>query len=197
MMLYLASASPRRSQLLNQLAVPHQQFSVDIDETPHPGEEPSAYVHRLAQAKAEAGLAYCREQAWHGPVLGADTAVVCAGQIFGKPRDVDDAQRMLRQLSGQRHQVMSGIALAHCEHPTHVRVQISQVRFCPLDEARIAAYIASGEPFGKAGGYAIQGRAAAFIEHLEGSYSGVMGLPLFETAQLLASLDNTESRQKR
>ncbi len=181
--LYLASASPRRRELLLQLGVIHQQFGMDLDETRLSGEQPAAYVARLAKAKAEAG--------WRSlgtlpprPVLGADTAVVVGDAILGKPRDRDHGLAMLAQLSGRWHSVLSAVALVE-EERRGLRVQESRVRFRRLDDAERIAYWDSGEPLDKAGGYAIQGRAAAFVAELQGSYSGVMGLPLYETAELL------------
>jgi len=183
-MIYLASLSPRRRELLEQVRVPYRQIRVEIDETPFSDESPQDYVCRLALGKARAGrlmveLPY--------PILGADTIVVCQGQIFGKPVDREDAKQMLKTLSKNSHQVMSAVALVT---PTQeaVNLNVSTVYFRHLTEAEIAAYIATGEPLDKAGSYAIQGVASIFIERLEGSYSGVMGLPLFETAKLLAGV---------
>ncbi|MGD8741950.1 MAG: Maf family protein [Granulosicoccaceae bacterium] len=180
--LNLASRSPRRRELLEQIGVDYVMVHVDVDETPRARETPEVFAERLALEKARAGLAVRAGNAW--PVLGADTIVVCDGQILGKPTDRADAQRMLGMLSGREHDVMSAVALADGQRD-RVRLSCSRVRFRPLQAAEIAAYCASGEPDDKAGAYAIQGRAAAFIERLEGSYSGVMGLPLFETAALL------------
>jgi septum formation protein len=180
----LASASPRRQELLRQIGVEHFVAVADLDESVLPGESPAAYVQRLALAKARAVAA--RADSRGLPVLGADTAVVVGGVIFGKPADAEDARRMLTSLAGCDHQVLSAVALVAGARE-NLRLSESRVRFAALRSADIEAYIASGEPFGKAGGYAIQGRAAAFIAHLEGSYSGVMGLPLFETASLLAT----------
>ncbi len=188
MSLILASASPRRRQLLAQLGLDCRVYHADLDENPLPGETPAAYVQRLAAAKAQAvATALCAEPPL--PVLGADTAVVCAGQIFGKPADAAHASAMLSQLAGASHQVMTAVAL-WLPTPEGGTLQqalsLSQVTFRPLNPAEIAAYVASGEPLDKAGAYAVQGLAAAFISQLSGSYSGVMGLPLYETAQLLA-----------
>jgi septum formation protein len=180
-MLHLASQSPRRRQLLQQLGVVFDVLDVDVPEQRATGETPLAYVSRVARDKAAAGASSA------GPddvVLGADTEVVLADEVFGKPRDAADAAAMLRRLSGHTHAVISAVwALGSGREESAVCV--SQVRFATLDENEIAVYVATGEPFGKAGAYAIQGRGAALIEHLEGSYSGVMGLPLFETARLL------------
>ncbi|RCS31088.1 septum formation inhibitor Maf [Rhodanobacter denitrificans] len=182
-MLHLASQSPRRRQLLEQLGVDFAVLDVDVPEQRAPGESPRDYVSRVARDKARAGLA-ALAHAGDALVLGADTEVVLDDEVFGKPRDAADAVAMLRRLSGRTHAVISAVWLVgaggeQCE------VCESQVRFATLDEPAIAAYVASGEPFGKAGAYAIQGRGAAMLAHLDGSYSGVMGLPLFETARLL------------
>jgi len=182
-MLYLASQSPRRRELLRQLGVEYRALDVDVPETRAPGEPPEEYVSRVALEKAQAGLALL-ESAEEAVVLGSDTEVVLDGEVFGKPADAGQARAMLQRLSGRTHTVVSAVWAASAAH-TGQEVSISKVRFAPLEEAAIAAYVATGEPFGKAGGYAIQGRGAALVEHLEGSYSGVMGLPLFETARLL------------
>jgi septum formation protein len=181
--IYLASASPRRRELLRQIGVVYRLLRIEIDETPLAGESPDDYVVRLALAKAQAGCAALgRRQP--APVLGADTAVVVDDAILGKPRDREEGLAMLARLSGREHQVLSAVALAT---PTRnaVKVQESGVRFRRLTLAECAAYWDSGEPRDKAGSYGIQGQAAAFIADLRGSYSGVMGLPLFETAELL------------
>jgi septum formation protein len=192
-MLYLASQSPRRRQLLEQIGVDFSVLDVDVPEQRMRGESPQDYVSRVARDKARAGLASLdhanqsqanQNQASDAIVLGADTEVVLDDEVFGKPRDADAAAAMLRRLSGRTHAVISVVWLASaaCEE---CAVCISQVRFAPLDESIVATYVATGEPFGKAGAYAIQGRGAALVEHLQGSYSGVMGLPVFETARLL------------
>lgn len=181
--LYLASSSPRRRELLRQIGVAYRLLPVVVDETPLPGEKPDAYVARLALAKAQAGRqAMGRRKPL--PVLGADTAVVADGVILGKPQDRNDGLAMLARLSGREHCVLSAVALATATGEA-VKVQESRVRFRALTASECAAYWGGGEPSDKAGGYGIQGRAAAFIAHLQGSYSGVMGLPLFETAELL------------
>lgn len=181
--IYLASTSPRRRELLAQLGIGFVPLDVTVDETPLPDEHPAAYVSRLALAKARAGWQVpARRHDW--PVLGADTTVVVDGTLLGKPRDRADGLAMLARLSGRSHQVLSAVALVQGAHEA-VRQQVSTVRFRTLDSAECQAYWATGEPADKAGGYAIQGRAAAFIADLQGSYSGVMGLPLFETAELL------------
>ncbi len=185
--LYLASASPRRRELLRQIGVAYRRLPVEVDETPLPGEFPSDYVARLALAKARTGWRTLGRRAPR-PVLGADTAVVVDAAILGKPRDRDEGLAMLTRLSGREHQVLSAVALATGAREA-VKVQESRVRFRQLAAAERAAYWNSGEPLDKAGGYAIQGRAAAFITELRGSYSGVMGLPLFETAELLREFD--------
>jgi len=180
---YLASASPRRRELLRQIGVAYRRLAVAVDETPQPAEMPEDYVARLALLKARTGCA-ALGQSKLVPVLGADTAVVVDGVILGKPRDRHEGLVMLALLSGREHQVFSAVALATSTRDA-VKVQESRVRFRDLAPAERAAYWDSGEPRDKAGGYAIQGRAAAFIVELHGSYSGVMGLPLFETAELL------------
>jgi len=187
---YLASTSPRRRELLAQAGYLPTLLRLAperaVDETPIPGEPPLVYVKRLAQQKALAGV---EELAATGgtdaPVLGADTTVALAGEIFGKPVDADDAIAILARLSGREHQVLTAVALAAGDR-VDLRISVSRVRFARLADAQIRAYAASGEPMDKAGAYGIQGRAACFVEHLDGSYTGVMGLPLFETADLLA-----------
>jgi septum formation protein len=182
--LCLASASPRRSALLAQIGVPHRVVAAQIDESVHTGESPQAYVERLAAGKAAAIAAEPRSS--HGlPVLGADTSVILGERIFGKPQSPDDAIEMLLALGGRTHEVLSAVALCDARG-LHTRVSRTHVTMRPLAEREIRDYWASGEPRDKAGGYAIQGLAAVFIEHIDGSYSGVMGLPLFETAALLA-----------
>ncbi|AHL76736.1 septum formation protein Maf [Stutzerimonas stutzeri] len=180
--LFLASASPRRRELLTQIGVPFSLLTVSIDETPSAAELPDAYVQRLAREKALAGLSLIDDDS--ACVLGADTTVVLDQQLLGKPADKADALAMLQALSGREHQVMTAVALAN-RSGCVVRLVTSRVRFRPirLDEAE--AYWASGEPRDKAGSYAIQGWGAIFVSALEGSYSAVVGLPLCETAQLL------------
>jgi septum formation protein len=182
-MLYLASQSPRRSALLEQLGIDFGLLDVTVPEQRQLGEPPEDYVSRVAREKAGAGLLRVLA-APNAIVLGADTEVVLDEIVYGKPVDADDARRMLRELSGRSHRVISVAWLVSAGREEHA-VSISEVRFSALSEADIAAYVATGECFGKAGAYAIQGRAAAFIEHLSGSYSGVMGLPLCETSRLL------------
>jgi len=182
--IYLASQSPRRRELLEQIGVAYETLLVDVPEHPHDDEAPEVYVLRLALEKARAGHAQLGDGDTH-PVLGSDTAVVANGEILGKPKDGEDAVATLIQLAGDRHQVMTAVAMVGADGEEHTRLSVSNVLFRPisLDEAR--AYWSSGEPADKAGGYAIQGRGAVFVERIEGSYSGVMGLPLFETADLL------------
>lgn len=180
--LFLASASPRRRELLAQIGVPFSLVSVSVDETPSPTESPEAYVERVARDKALAGLVSLGGR--DGCVLGADTSVVLDQHILGKPADRADGLAMLAALSGRTHRVMTAVALASrsaCE----VRVVISEVTFRTIDEAEAERYWDSGEPADKAGGYAIQGWGAVFVSQLLGSYSAVVGLPLCETAQLI------------
>jgi septum formation protein len=180
--IYLASQSPRRRELLQQIGVPHTVVNVDVSEQPHAGESAQEFAVRVALDKARAG--------WHAtpgrerrPVLGADTVVVAGDDILGKPRDRDAALSMLRLLSGRTHEVTTAIALVADREA--VRISTSSVTFRTVSETECAAYWETGEPADKAGAYAVQGLAAIFISRIEGSYSGVMGLPLFETAQLL------------
>jgi septum formation protein len=182
-LIYLASASPRRSALLQQIGIAHEIHPVAIDETPAPGELARDYVQRLARRKAEV----LWEQLPHAarrPVLGADTAVVVDEQILGKPGDASEHAAMLQQLSARTHEVLTAVALRY-DKGTAVRLSVSRVAVRALQLEEIAAYWRSGEPADKAGGYAIQGLGALFIEHMSGSYSGVVGLPLYETAELL------------
>ena len=181
-LLTLASVSPRRRELLGQIGVAYLVSAADIDETVRPGEAPADYVVRMACAKARA----VHERDTRPPVLAADTIVVIDGLILGKPRDQADGMAMLGRLSGRTHQVLTAVALATAGGIA-LRVSTSEVRLRALTPAECAAYWESGEPRDKAGGYAIQGRGALFIEHLSGSFSGVMGLPLYETGQLLAA----------
>jgi septum formation protein len=182
----LASASPRRSALLRQIFMPHEIRIANIDESRLAGESPADYVTRLSRAKAE--------RIWNRlngddvrPVLGADTTVALGDEIFSKPRDRDDGIAMLQRLSGVTHQVYTAVALCHAATTTH-RLSVSQVSFKPLSLEECAIYWNSGEPADKAGGYAVQGLAASFITNINGSYSGVMGLPLAETSELLSSI---------
>lgn len=181
--IYLASASPRRRELLEQIGVTYQLLDVAVPETPHPAEPAEVFVQRLALAKARAGIK-CLDQHDIHPVMGADTSVVVDGEIMGKPRNEDDAKNMLLRLAGRSHQVMSAVALIS-ENKKAVKLNISNVTFRELSMQEIQAYWNSGECQDKAGAYAIQGQAAIFIKELQGSYSGVMGLPLFEAALIL------------
>jgi septum formation protein len=176
----LASASPRRQELLNQINIGHRVQIIDIDETPLQNELPANYVQRLAAKKATVCVQKFNPKL---PVLAADTAVVLNDKIMGKPKNKNDAFAMLRELSGKTHHVFTAIALFGREQ--HIALSISEVTFKSLSDAEIDAYWQTGEPCDKAGSYAIQGIASIFIERINGSFSGVMGLPLFETAQLL------------
>ena len=181
--IYLASGSPRRRELLQQIGVSFRVIDANLDETAIQGESPLAYVSRLAQAKAMAGWERSRDSGG-APVLAADTAVVLDGRILGKPAGMNDAIAMLLQLSGRGHEVLTAVALRTAAG-IEVKVSHSMVTFRPIDSSEASAYWETGEPTDKAGAYAIQGYAAIFISDLKGSYSGVMGLPLFETAALL------------
>jgi septum formation protein len=183
-LIFLASASPRRSELLRQIGVAHEVRPVDVDEAVRPGEAPSAYVLRLAEAKAAALWARL-EAGERRPVLAADTTVALEGEIFGKPADPAGARAMLSRLAGRTHEVHTAVALRHFGGAA-ARVSTSSVSVRPLAPEELEWYSRSGEPADKAGGYAVQGRAAIFIRHIAGSYSGVMGLPLCETWELLA-----------
>ncbi len=185
--LYLASGSPRRRELLTQIGIPFTVVSASIDETPLPNEQAGAYVERLARGKAAAGLALLAASGAAEPlaVLGADTAVVLDGRILGKPVDRDDALAMLAALSGREHEVLTAVAITDGQRTESLCI-ISRVSFNTISEQRAKAYWASGEPCDKAGAYAIQGLGAVFVQGLQGSYSGVVGLPVAETAELLA-----------
>jgi len=183
-MLYLASKSPRRRELLGRLGLPFGVLDLDIPEQRAPGEPAEDYVRRVAREKAGAGL--LKVVATPGAlVLGADTEVILDDEVFGKPADAEDAARMLRRLSGRTHRVVSAVTLMSNQREVQA-VSVSEVSFAALSEAQIAAYVATGEADGKAGAYGIQGRAEVFVTRLDGSFSGVMGLPLHETAALLA-----------
>lgn len=191
-LIYLASASPRRSELLRQIGIAHEVRAVSVDESVDPGEAPVEYVLRLAEAKARA----LWEQLPAGerlPVLAADTTVALEGEIFGKPADHAEAAAMLSRLSGRTHQVHTAVALRHARGGA-ARVTSSSVSLREVSPAEIDWYCGTGEPMDKAGGYAVQGRAAVFIRHLSGSYSGVMGLPLFETWELLSQVPGLMAR---
>ncbi len=189
--IYLASRSPRRRELLNQLGVAFEELlgqelhGADVDETPHAGEAPEAYVVRVARAKAELGWRQVASRALAPlPVLAADTTVVLDREILGKPADAGHALQMLGRLSAHAHSVLTAVAVARDDR-RETALSASTVEFRNLEDAEIRAYVASGEPLDKAGAYAIQGRAAVFVRTLAGSYSGIMGLPLIETADLL------------
>ena len=192
--IYLASRSSRRRELLKQIGVSFEvlllregpQRAADFDETPLPDEVPSDYVVRIAQAKAEAGWARLgQRRLMRFPVLSADTTVALERHILGKPADREQAMAFLRQLSGKTHQVHSAVAVKF-DNQIEVSWSTTEVQFRDLEEQEIRQYVTSGEPQDKAGGYAIQGRAAVFVRAITGSYSGVMGLPLYETSRLLA-----------
>ncbi len=188
---YLASQSPRRRQLLEQLGVHYELLLPDAGEDTEsieqvlPGEAPAPYVRRVTRLKLDAALERLRRRKLPAaPVLCSDTTVARGRVIYGKPQDAADARRMLRELAGHTHRVLTAVAIASGKRRVEA-LSDSRVTFAPLTAAQIAAYVASGEPLGKAGAYAVQGRAAAFIPQISGSYSGIMGLPMHETAQLL------------
>lgn len=187
-MLYLASQSPRRRQLLEQIGVAFRTIELNVPEIRAPGESAERYVSRVARDKARAGLATLRDTN-DAMVLGADTEVVLDDDVFGKPADAQDAAAMLRRLSDRRHRVLSAVWCIDAKREEFA-LSVSDVAFDRLSDADIAEYVATGEALGRAGAYAIQGHAAKFIRHLSGSYSGVMGLPLYETAQLLRRFEN-------
>ena len=189
--IYLASQSPRRRQLLEQLGVRHELLLPDPHEDAEgleavlPGETPAAYVQRVTALKLDAAKArHARRGLPAAPILCSDTTVALGNRIYGKPDDAQDAARMLAELSGREHEVLTAVALQAGERRL-AALSVSRVRFAAMTPAQIAAYVASGEPMGKAGAYAIQGPVAQYVENLNGSYTGIMGLPLFETAQLL------------
>lgn len=195
-LLYLASRSPRRQALLRQLDIEFETLLLreavgrerDVVEQVQDAEPALHYVERIARTKAQVGWQRMQERKLaERPVLGADTEVVLDGDVFGKPRDADDAIRMIKRLSGRTHQVMTAVAIRFRD-VTEVDVAVSKVTLRRLGAAEIERYVASGEPLDKAGAYAVQGRAAAFIARIEGSYSGIVGLPLCETATLLARI---------
>ena len=189
--IYLASQSPRRRQLLEQLGVRHELLLPDADEDAEaleavpPGEAPAAYVQRVTQLKLDAALARLKRRGLPAaPVLCSDTTVALGRTIYGKPEDAADARRMLAELAGRTHRVLTAVAIGSARRRLQA-LSDSRVTFAPMSRQQIAAYVAGGEPMGKAGAYAVQGRAAAWIAHISGSYSGIMGLPMHETAQLL------------
>ncbi len=191
--IYLASQSPRRRELLKQINVHYDLLSlrgdphrgVDVDETPLAGEDPVTYVQRVCRDKAEAGwkTLLMRKLPKH-PVLAADTTVTIDGDIIGKPDDDRHAAEILRRLSDTRHQVLTAVALAY-EQRLEMRLSTTTITFDTLSEERIHRYLLTGEAHDKAGAYGIQGHASAFVRHIDGSYTGVMGLPLYETVELL------------
>jgi septum formation protein len=197
--IYLASRSPRRRDLLKQIGVPFELLllredlrrGADVDETPLPDESAGIYVLRIARAKAEMAVRQIAYRALpQKPVLAADTTVVFEGEIVGKPDDTDHAARILRALSGREHQVLTAVAVALREQ-IETQISVSTVWFREIPEGEIRRYCASGEPLDKAGAYAIQGRAGAFVTRIAGSYSGIMGLPLAETVELLQKFSVT------
>lgn len=188
---YLASQSPRRRQLLEQLGVRYELLLPDADEDAESlederaGESPDAYVQRVTRAKLDAALSRARRRGLAAaPVLCSDTTVALGATILGKPRDAEHALQTLRSLSGRTHRVLTAVAVGLGDR-IEQRLNVSEVRFDAIDEPTLQRYVRSGEPMGKAGAYAIQSQAAAWISHISGSYSGIMGLPLYETAQLL------------
>jgi septum formation protein len=195
--IYLASRSPRRRELLRQIGISFELLllredprrGADVDEALHAGETPSDYVLRIARAKAETAARQVMQRNLRPhPALGADTTVVFDGHVIGKPDSAERAAQILSGLAGREHQVMTAVAVALRDRVDSA-LSVSAVEFRTLSADQIQRYIASGEPFGKAGAYAVQGRAAAFVQRIEGSYSGIMGLPLAETAELLRKFD--------
>jgi septum formation protein len=191
--IYLASQSPRRRQLLEQLGVRHELLLPGADEDAEAieavlrNEAPVAYVKRVTQLKLDAAVQRMKKRGLPtAPILCSDTTVALGRMIYGKPADASDAARMLGELAGTRHRVLTAVAVG-IGRKRQLALSESRVTFAPLSPQQIRSYVASGEPMGKAGAYAVQGRAAAFISHISGSYSGIMGLPMFETAQLLQS----------
>ena len=191
--IYLASQSPRRSQLLDQLGVrhelllPHADEDAEALEAVFTNEAPAAYVQRVTQLKLDAALNRLKKRGLPpAPILCSDTTVALGRIILGKPESPADAVRMLSQLSGKTHRVLSAVAMGTSRKCMQDLCE-SRVTFAEMSAAQIKAYVASGEPMGKAGAYAVQGRAAAYISHMSGSYSGIMGLPMFQTAQLLSN----------
>ena len=193
MRLYLASRSPRRRELLHQIGIEFDtvlfrdgtRADSETDETPFAGEDPLVYVERVARAKAVHGLKIVQERRLPlRPVLAADTTLAFHGEIIGKPVDMADATHILKRLSGRTHRVLTGVAINHLGRIEYV-LSTSEVRFRAIDDEEIRHYVMSGEPMDKAGAYGIQGRAGLFVEHLAGSFTGVMGLPVCETGELL------------
>jgi septum formation protein len=201
--IYLASRSPRRRELLGHIGVKFHLLlfrnragaAPDIEEAPQPGEDPRDYVMRLARAKAAVGWKRMLERNLPlAPVLAADTTVALEGRIFGKPQDRADAERMLAELSGRRHEVLTAVALQF-DDEVETALSVSDVQFRTLSADEIRAYVATGESDDKAGAYAIQGRAALFVAEIRGSQSGIVGLPLYETAQLLQRMGGRRERR--
>lgn len=201
--LYLASRSPRRRELLSQIGVrfhlllfrSRAEAEPDVNEDVLPEESPAAYVERVALAKAEAGWKRLMQRNLpRAPVLAADTTVALEGRIIGKPTDRGEAARMLAELSGKRHEVLTAVAIKYDDR-IESAISVTQVRFRALSEDEIRQYVSTGEADDKAGAYAIQGRAAQFVAEIHGSYSGVMGLPLFETAQLIEKIGSHRERR--
>ena len=199
---YLASKSPRRQELLRQIGVnfrvlePLDAEAAEALEAPLPAESPAVYVRRVVRAKLEAALASLEPRGLEpAPVLAADTTVAVGGRMLGKPATPEEARQMLRLLSGRTHRVLTAVALARSSR-REVIVNVSRVSFARLGAAEIDAYVASGEPFDKAGAYGIQGAAGAFARRIEGSYSGIMGLPLYETARLLRGLPGVRQPER-
>jgi len=187
-MIYLASGSPRRAELLKQIGIEFETLHVDIDESLHTAEAAIDYVKRMARSKAEAGALVLLEQGKTPTVLAADTIIAIDDKIIGKPADRQQCRCILSQLSAREHQVISSVALLF-EGQMEIKLSVNRVCFRAISDSEIKSYCATREPMDKAGAYAIQGRAAIFIKHLEGSYSSVMGLPLFETAELLQNAE--------
>ena len=201
--IYLASRSPRRRELLGHIGVKFHLLlfrnrpgaAPDVDEDPHPGEDPRDYVMRVARAKAAIGWQRMLERNLpRAPVLAADTTVALEGRIFGKPASRREAEEMLAALSGQRHEVLTAVALQY-DDEVETALSVSEVQFRELTPEEIHDYVATGEPDDKAGAYAIQGRAALFVSEIRGSQSGIVGLPLYETAQLLQKMSGRRERR--
>ena len=188
--IYLASGSPRRRELLSQIGVSFEKLSLQVDETVLKGETALAYVERVAVLKAKAGWQnLINESRVKRPVLGADTSVVMDGDILGKPTNKENAKQMLQRLSGVEHKVMTSVAIQYHDRLLS-EVNVNIVNFAQLSDDDINWYLSTGEGVDKAGGYAVQGQAAVFIEQIQGSYSGIMGLPLKETADLLRRIND-------
>jgi septum formation protein len=196
--IYLASRSPRRRELLAQLGIPFHLLmfrGAELDEQAKPGEAPHEYVQRIAREKAQAGWARMTQRRLpHAPVLAADTTVALGERIFGKPADHREAEEILAALSGKRHEVLTAVALKYGDRLANA-LSVSEVQFRALSPREIRDYVATGECDDKAGAYGIQGRAASFVQEIRGSHSGIVGLPLFETAHLLASLGPLRDRR--